>query len=343
MKRMLKTILGKRLWRLAQRWREKADWTVSREARRCFLRDCGRLLEHSSALGADTRGKALARLILFYHVAEKNWTMPDRRMGFGRDAVLNLMEQIEAFEDEYGKEEPQALHAVGVVRAYWELHEGWEGKSGDETFWAQVGDFVRRHGGVPAARQWHGTREEFFAARERPFPEFARSRHSVRTYGPEPVPEERIRAAVELATTAPSACNRQYARVHCVGGKKRIERILALQNGNRGFGHLADKLLLVTVDLEGIFGAHERNDLFTNGGMFLMNLSYALHWQGIAHCILNWSTSPENDEALRKELPMRESETTVALLTCGMPPAEFGVAASPRKSVSDVFVDHGAS
>ena len=48
--------------------------------------------------------------------------------------------------------------------------------------------------------------------------------------------------------TAPSACNRQYVRVHSVGDIEMKKAILSLQNGNRGFGENADKLLVVTAD-----------------------------------------------------------------------------------------------
>ncbi len=156
-----------------------------------------------------------------------------------------------------------------------------------------------------------------------------------------PSPSLSTSASHPRRSTAPSACNRQYVRVHCLSGKRQIAGVLALQNGNRGFGHLADKLLVVTADLEGITGVEERNDLFTNGGMFLMNLSYALHYHGIGHCILNWSVNPLRDQELRGVVELAPSECVVALLACGIPPGEFDVAASPRKAVDDLFVPHG--
>lgn len=342
----LEKCMGRRLGNMVRRLGAqfaKAHSRAARAARRRSLQDCRLVLEHSSELGANTRGKALARLILAYHIVEKELTMPGRRMGFGRARVLSLMDRIETFEAQYGTGESQAKHAAGVVRAYAELHDGWDGKSADKAFWNRVDAFVGRRKDIPAARQWHGTREAFFADRNQAFPAFARSRHSVRDYESASVPLECLRDAVELATTAPSACNRQYTRVHCVTDKTLIGRILTLQNGNHGFGHLADKLLVVTADLEGVTGTNERHDLFTNGGMFLMNLCYALHWHGIGHCILNWSTPPASDAALRKLLPLKDSERVVALLTCGIPPPEFDVTASPRKKVSEVFVTHGMS
>ena len=118
--------------------------------------------------------------------------------------------------------------------------------------------------------------------------------------------------------------------------------MLSLQRGNRGFGHLASKVLVVTVDLEGIDSTGERNDIYTNGGMFLMNLCYALHYCNVAHCVLNWSRSADDDDAARSIIGnhLKKSETIVALLSCGIAPDEFDVAMSPRKELTEVLVVH---
>ncbi len=332
--------LGKLLW-WARWFRLLATDRDARTIAKAFLHDADRLRRCSGALRSDTRGTALARLILACHVLEKGLSMPARRLGFGREAVRTAMHLVDDFEKAHGTGEPQAEHAAGVIRTYRAIHENWPGKEADRAFWDEVDDFAVRHPGPVGAGTVHWTREDFFRERNSPFPRFAASRHTVRNYAPDPIPLSTLREAVALAATAPSACNRQYVRVHCVSDKRRIAGVLALQNGNRGFGHLADKLLLVTADLEGITGVGERNDLFTNGGMFLMNLSYALHYHGIGHCILNWSVNPLRDQELRGVVELAPSECVVALLACGIPPGEFDVAASPRKAVDDLFVPHG--
>lgn len=309
-------------------------------AGRCFRYDRRRLVGHSCAFRADSREKQATLIAMDYHVAEKGLTMPNRRMGFGQPRILKLMNRIRKFERAYGLDDFHVAHAVGVVRSYAELHEGWDGRKDNPAFWETLDAFVAGHPGIPPARQLHFTQAEFFGALGQPFPVFAASRHSVRHYAAKELPMPRIRAAVQLATTAPCACNRQYIRVHCVSDKARIKSLLDLQGGSRGFGHLADKLLVVTADLEGIIGERERNDLYTNGGIFLMNLCYGLHCQKIAHCVLNWSKFPKDDLAMRRLLDLKASENVVAFLTCGEAPEEFDVAASPRKPLSDILVEH---
>lgn len=182
------------------------------------------------------------------------------------------------------------------------------------------------------------TRERYWANLDAPFETFSASRHSVRHFAGT-ISVDQIRNAVALANNAPSACNRQYTRVHCVSDRSVIQKCLALQNGNRGFGHLADKLLILTADLRAVWGA-ERNDIFTNAGIYLMNLCYALHKNKVAHCMLNWSVVPGKDKALRKLIDMDDAETVVVFIACGDVPEEFKLATSPRKSVEQVLKIH---
>ncbi len=303
--------------------------------------DAERLLR---CMGTCNRESLLAHIIATYHVVEKGLTMPNRRFVFGREVVLRLMELIYSFESKYDERCNQVVHAISVVFEYYRIHERLIHDNGanhdQKVFFARVEAFVRKHSDVRPAHQIHMTRELFYANRCAPFDSFSFARHTLRHYCDKPLPIERIQDAVKIALSTPTACNRQYCRVHCITDKARMFELLDIQNGNRGFGHLADKLLLVTSDLEGIFGAAERNDVYTNGGMFIMNLCYALYYEEVAHCVLNWSKSPEEDAQLREIVTIKPSEVVVAMIVCGETPKEFDIAMSPRKDLSEILVVH---
>ncbi|MCA1920535.1 MAG: nitroreductase family protein, partial [Flavobacterium piscis] len=108
------------------------------------------------------------------------------------------------------------------------------------------------------------------------------------------------------------------------------EKALALQNGNRGFGFLADKILVVTEDLNYFLSIAERNEAYINGGMFSMNLLYALHFYGIGACPLNWCAEKSNDMALRKLCLIPENEIIIMMIAIGGIPDKFMLASSPR-------------
>ena len=307
---------------------------VRSEAARAFRYDERQFMENAGALHLDRRAAARAEIVMGYHVLEKGLTMPRRRLGFGKGAVVRLVNLVDSFEKRFGKDDPQVRHAVGVLRAYRELHR----ETSDSM--PRLDAFLAAHPEVPAADETHVKRSDFFAAKDAPFPQFAASRHVCRHFAG-PVPRETIESAVAVALTAPSACNRQHARVHVVDDPGLRDRLFAAQGGTRGFGADADKVLVVTSDLSAVRWGWERHDCYVNGGIFVMNLCYALHYFGVAHCILHWSVSPEVDREAHGFLGIPSNEAIVQVIACGMPPDEFDVAASPRLAVSDALTWHG--
>jgi len=305
-----------------------------------FAADALRFAKWSGSFNHNNREAALAKIIMTYHQVEKGLTMPQRRYGFGRSVLLELCDLVDEFERIYDENDPQVLHARGCVMAYLDMHKsvGYDfGK--DRDFERRLHEFVSQRYNTQPAFQSHVTRETFYEDTEAAFPVFAAARHTSRHY--KGVLElSRLEQAVSLSMTAPSACNRQHTRVHCVSDHSLRDKILDLQNGNRGFGGDADKLLVLTGDLRDIRWDEERNDIYTNVGIFLMNLSYALFYYRIAHCILNWSSTIPNDKRLREVLGLPDYEVVVAILACGNSPDEFDVAESPRKDYHTIFFNH---
>lgn len=304
--------------------------------RKMFRYDQKRFLKFSPNSRWCTKEGAIAGIIMTYHVVEKGLTMPDMRLGFGREMILGLVAELLRFADKYGTSEPQFIEAVRVIAEYKKIHDDAQFELDAERSRAIAALLERVP--VEPSRQIEMTRERYWAELDAPFEVFSASRHSVRHFAGT-ISEAQIRSAVALANNAPSACNRQYTRVHCVSDRKKIQECLALQNGNRGFGHLADKLLILTADLRAVWGA-ERNDIFTNAGIYLMNLCYALHKNKVAHCMLNWSTPPTNDQKLRRLLNIPEAETVIVFIACGDVPEKFKLASSPRKSAEETLVLH---
>ena len=334
-KKIVKIVLGPKICGVLRRLIN----SPKKQARPYFEYDQARIFKFSGIFSNESREKNLAKIIATYHIVEKGLTMPNRRFVFGVAILRDLMKLINSFVDKYGEDEPQLVHAIGVIKAYYELHlnNGIKNVDGDPEFFLKVREFLDKWPSVPVANQIHTNREAYFSARMSSFPEFSSSRKTLRHYSDADLPIERIRSAVHLALNTPSACNRQHCKVYCITQQDTINKALEIQKGSRGFGHLANKLLVVTSNLEDVLWIGERNDAFINGGLFLMNLCYALHWEKIAHCILNWSRTPEEDMALRTLIPLKDSETVIALLTCGEVPEEFEIASSPRKNIDNIF------
>lgn len=306
---------------------------MRREASKAFGYDKAQFMAGAGALHLDREAAARSEIVMAYHVLEKGLTMPHRRMGFGKGAIVHLINLISNFERRFGFSDSQVRHAAGVLRAYRELHRDWPEPM------PRLDKFLAAHPDIAAATQPHVKREDFFAAKDAAFPVFAASRHVCRHFAA-PVPRKTLEDAIALAMTAPSACNRQHARVHVIDNRELRDKLFALQGGTRGFGQDADKVIVVTADLSAVRWSWERHDAYTNGGIFVMNLCYALHYHGVAHTILHWSVSPQNDRATHEILNIPRNEAIVQLLACGIPPDEFDVASSPRRDAKEVTTWH---
>ena len=95
-----------------------------------------------------------------------------------------------------------------------------------------------------------------------------------------------IRVINEDAQLSPSVCNRQSPRVYYSSTRK--IKAIPLQNGNRGFGHLAAGLFVVMGDLSVFEGVNERNQVLGRLRLICNDLTIFLELPKIGACPLNW-------------------------------------------------------
>lgn len=279
-------------------------------------------------------------LTLAYHIVEKGLTMPEPRPGFGKAVVLSLGRTIFRYDSlRLPLDELEFKQSVSVLKEYKHFHA----EIGFELD-KEVADLLNRlevsFPGIVGEKQIRITSHEYFAKIGQPFDEFCMSRYSVRNYTDKVIPMEVLHECIDLAQKSPSFCNRQPTRVHIVKSPEKKSAILAIQNGNRGFGHLAETLLVLSSVISTTKDIHERNENHLNGGMFAMTLLNALHLKKIAACSLNWSVSADKDDEIRKILNIPENEIPLLVISCGYPPEEFSVAFSPRKKSEEITTEH---
>ena len=313
------------------------QWNERHYIRKCFRFDSRRYLSFSCPLEPMTKDQLRGEISIAVHVVEKGLTMPDMRWGFGRERIMTLLAHCEAFAERYDAADDVLLHAVSVLKEYAHRHDA-AGIALDEMFQTSLSHLLSRFPDVPASEQPMTARTAFFASSEASFPIFSASRHSIRNFGKEPVPVDTLRMAAALAQNAPSACNRQATRIYIVQDEKLKDDILSLQNGNRGFGHLVDKLLVITSDLSYYKGGKSRNLCYVDAGIYAMNLLYSLHYYRVGACPLNWCDSPRDDAAIRNLIRIPEQETVVLLVACGSVPESTTQYASSQRIEADAVI-----
>lgn len=288
-----------------------------------------RLFEHQPSLEAH--------LIKTYHRVEKGLALRSPRPGFGRDAVEAILLACELHLRQWGS--TTTVHrALNALDAY----EAFNRQQGANLDWMQPRLRALRlqlpsQAAIPEGGTLDVTREHIHAAGLRDLQPFFASRYSIRQFAPEPVAQSLIEQAVRLAQKTPSVCNRESGRTYAIFDEAKRNKVLALQNGNRGFGDQAGCVLIITARLDTFLTVGERYQAWIDGGMYAMSIVYALHSLGLGSCCLNWSVEPGADMALREAAGLPGDAQVIMLLAVGHLPAAFKVAQSPRRALDEVL------
>lgn len=302
-----------------------------------YLIDYYYYLRHSGVLTVRrNKKKLIGRIIAEYHVLEKGLTMPQPRLGFGRKNVDSLIQNCLAYISRFGANDIQLKHAVSVLLEYRRIHMDNRIEISHNLL-SGIESLQKKITNLASISQFETTEEEYFKDLNNTFPLFSASRRSVRNYSNCVVPTSRLIESVKLAQNAPSSCNRQTSRVYIYSDRIQIQKILEIQGGNRGFGYLTDKLIVITSELGVSHGIYERHQIYVDGGMFAMNLLYSLHYDKIAACPLNCNFSFHKTKILRKLCHVAESEVFILMISCGNVPKSFKIAISKRYPVEEIL------
>lgn len=304
-----------------------------------YFKEFLRYVKYSSVVKSSKSGMLLGKIIADYHVIEKGLTMPETRMGFGKDRMLQLIKYCEDYINKHNTTNEQLVHAINVINEYQRFHIE-KGFTIDELLSDKIENLKDLANNKESCRQKEFTKEEYYKDVYNSFEQFSKSRLSVRNYSEEDVDIECIKEAVELAKHAPSSCNRQTTRVNIFTDKEKIKKILEIQGGNRGFGHLTNKLIILTSDLSYWHGVYEKSGAYVDGGIFAMNLLYSLHFKKIASCPLNCNLSLSKEKKLRQICDIPPSEVFVVMISCGYVPENFKVPYSKRYSTDHIIKIH---
>jgi nitroreductase len=306
-----------------------------------FFYEAKRYIKFSNSLQKDkNHNKLVATIIKAYHVVEKGLTMPDMRNGFGQIKIHFLIDKCNNYISLYGLDNFNVQNALSVIFEYYDYHAKINFPL-DEKLKVKIENLKEKYHTIHKSEQEEITPTMVANFDKLTFREFAFSRSSVRNYSTENIDVSEMYKAVEIAQNAPSACNRQPSRVHVFTDKAKIESILALQNGNGGFGHLANKLIVLTTDLNGYHTEKERYMNWVDGGIYLMNLVYGLHFYKIGACILNWGADIDRDLKLRTLCGINERESIISLISCGYYVNKtIKVAKSPKRLIEEVITVH---
>lgn len=301
------------------------------------VREYKRFIRYSYAFNTNTKNKCLSMITACSHIIEKGLAMPERRLGFGSAIIHSLARLLQQYVSAgYDLDDVRFQAGLQVLRDYIDLHksENYALPFSTKDFELLIEEYGRKEE-IKSTLTFK--KEDLLRSGKSNFEDLMHSRYSIRDFDEKPVDPDLIGKAVHLAMRSPSSCNRQSIHTYVVLSRERTREIMGLQNGNRGFGHRADKVLVVTSDLCSFGGPLEANLPYTDAGIFTMGLLCSLHYYGIGACTLNWCVSPKRDEELRRLIGVPDNETIVLLICLGNVPDLVNVPRSCRKKRDEVL------
>lgn len=161
------------------------------------------------------------------------------------------------------------------------------------------------------------------------FDVFSQSRFSVRDFGSDRIPLERIEKALALAEKTPSACNRQSWKIYVYSDDILRNRIFSLQGGCKGFSEDMQYAILICGDIRG-YNINELSQVYVDGGIYTMSLLYALHFEGVAAIPLTMAHKQNMIKRIKREMGLPENVMPILLVGVGSYKESYKVAVSER-------------
>lgn len=295
------------------------------------------LLRHNADIDTTHNIEKMQYTILrSTHVIEKGLSLRTPRKGFGKDKILALLNKAEQYVQLYGENNQHFLiYPLSVVAQYVE-HERSIGADVDEVA-TRLGQIVEKYSIVLPPNTQAGvknvTRAEIINAARGDFASLLTSRHSIRYFTKDAIPDALINRALQLAQLTPSACNRQGWLVHIYKGNRATE-LLKWQGGARGFEEEPTMAILVTANSRA-FLKYEPFQAYVDGGLYAMNLINALHFVGLGTIPLSCGFGYQKLKALYSQFNVPQNERPIVVIGVGQMEEHFNVAVSTRKDITE--------
>lgn len=182
-----------------------------------------------------------------------------------------------------------------------------------------------------------GAFEADYTAKDFDLESFWNSRHTLRDFDiTRDVDESEIREAIRLAAYAPSACNRQPAKVYYSLNRNTAKQVGKFAPGNKGFADNVPYYAVITVD-RSLFDLSEMYQWLVNGGIFLGYFINARHSVGIGSCVFQFPfAEAKNNKRLLNLIGAPTNEVVCAIVGFGKYKKTARYLYAPRKSVDEL-------
>ena len=159
-------------------------------------------------------------------------------------------------------------------------------------------------------------------------------RRSVRWYQDRDVPMALVEKAVNLATLAPSACNRQPYSFYVSQGKKKAVEIAKCAGGTTSWADGIPCTIVTVGDLSAYSKERDRHLIYIDGSLAAMQLMLAFETLGLSTCSINWPDMKAEEKKLSSLLGLKSFERPIMLMSVCYAQKSGGIPFSQKKPPS---------
>jgi len=162
-------------------------------------------------------------------------------------------------------------------------------------------------------------------------------RRSVRWFENKEVPNSLLEKAVEIASLAPSACNRQPFKFYIANKKPLSQQLINIPMGTKGFADNVPCTIVVSGDLSYYPTERDRHLIYIDSALAGMQLMLALETLGLSSCPINWPDLEDKEIKISNLLNLPQTIRPTMLIAVGYGAPEGKIPYSQKKPANQLI------
>lgn len=291
--------------------------------------------EQARALWAEATPEVDA--LLLSHALEKGLSLDQPKKEFGEDkaeALIGILPKLNAKSYEYNV-------SMSILKEYLETRAYHNEKIAtiEEAFvkLSKKKPYVSLPAGVGTTKL-----SDIMKKANIDFSSFIKTRHDIRKTSDEAISEKEILKAIEMASLAPSACNRQPWKIYYSLDEKQNQKLGEIVSGNKAFKRDMKYYAAIVLDYKYFANrSDEFRQIYLNAGIILSYFTLALHSLGIGSCIMQFTGLVEDaDRKSRTILKLRDSEQVMVVIGFGKYQKTVKYSKAARRSAEEIAIKY---
>jgi nitroreductase len=253
----------------------------------------------------------ISDIIRQYHRVEKSLTKVPYNPKRGHRAAYALLNFLEKYQIENKEKDVQFYVGLNALRQFFNNNKEIDSKAHDRLNKFIDIDFEVNSGVEVTPKSY------FLENALKSFENLAKSRKSIRYFSDQKVDLILVEKALDIASKTPSVCNRQGWHTWIITEPKIISLFREVHNGFANENQKLTTLLVMTFDKNAFDYPMERNQGFTDAGLYSMSVMYSLTHVGLASCPLNSNLLLGDKKRLRKAIGLPDNYTIAMFIAVG--------------------------